>query len=97
VVLLSQVIAHHCNIGYESYSNLHLSKFNGESVTNIRELKNKLEGIRAQLASVGEDTHGPGETTTPDQHLMFEMSNGRVIILDAVAAFKAQEQVRPSE
>ena len=39
VVLLSQVLAHSCNIGYETQRNLVLSKCNGELVRSLKHLK----------------------------------------------------------
>ena len=39
VVLLSQVISHSCNIGYETYRNLHLESFNGRRCCSMRHLK----------------------------------------------------------
>lgn len=86
VVLLSQVIAHHCNIGYESYSNMHLTKFNGENITNIRQLKDRIEELKLRIFS--------DNTSEKDQYLVFEMSNGRIVVIDAKAAFEAQDQVK---
>ena len=39
MVLLSQVLAHSCNIGYETQRNLVLSKCNGELVRSLKHLK----------------------------------------------------------
>ena len=42
VVLLSQVIAHDCNIGYEQYHNMILKSYNSQPVSNIKQLKQLL-------------------------------------------------------
>lgn len=78
VVLLSQVIAHSCNVGYERNRNLRLLTVNGESITNLRHLHSFLQ-------------------TTADRKdvssLVFEFSNGQVMVLDKKSATVAQEQV----
>ncbi|KAG5190607.1 trypsin-like cysteine/serine peptidase domain-containing protein [Tribonema minus] len=38
VVILTQVLAHPANLGYEGMENLHLLKFNGEPVSSLRHL-----------------------------------------------------------
>lgn len=79
VVLLSQVIAHNCNIGYERNRNLWLKKINGESIRNLRHLHAFL-----QSAAVNHTVSS----------LVFEFSNGQIMVLDKQAAQVAQDQVR---
>lgn len=43
VVMLSQVLAHTCNIGYEKMRDVVLSKYNGRRIINLRHLKNLIE------------------------------------------------------
>ena len=42
MVLLSQVIAHKCNIGYEGSHNMQLVKLNGQPIKNLKQLKEML-------------------------------------------------------
>lgn len=49
VVLLSQVIAHACNIGYETHRNLRLVSFNGKHVVNLAQLKKDIEKAKTSL------------------------------------------------
>ena len=84
VVLLSQVISHSCNIGYETYRNLHLKSFNGERVRSLRHLKalvDELEG-KAKCENIGKDAC-----------ITLEFANGQIIVLDEKAAVGAQEQI----
>jgi hypothetical protein len=43
VVILAQVLAHRENLGYDKYSDLHLTKFNGEKVRSLNHLKRLLD------------------------------------------------------
>jgi hypothetical protein len=73
IVLLSQVIAHACNIGYETHRNLRLVSFNGQKVENLAQLKKDIEKAKTSL--------------------VFEFSNGQVLVLDSKAALNAREQI----
>ena len=42
-ILLSQVLSHSCNIGYETNRNMRLVKLNGESVCSLAHLKSLIE------------------------------------------------------
>ena len=41
--MLSQVIAHSCNIGYEMNKNLHLKSFNNIKIKNLKHLKSLID------------------------------------------------------
>jgi hypothetical protein len=41
--MLSQVLAHQCNIGYETQRNMILETFNGVAVKSLRQLKQSLD------------------------------------------------------
>ena len=84
VVLLSQVISHSCNIGYETYRNLHLVKFNGEKVRSMRHLKAMVDQAMQRVEQGG---------GRKDAFIMLEFANGQVIVLDEEAAVGAQAQV----
>ena len=84
VVLLSQVISHSCNIGYETYRNLHLERFNGEQVRSMQHLKILVDEVENRVKLEEEDK---------DAFLTLEFANGQVIVLDERAAVGAQEQI----
>lgn len=113
IVLLSQVLAHNCNIGYENAKNIVLSTVNGQKVNNLQHLrdiialdesptskKNKKnttssgdktnKSSKAVKKVAGKDSGSSGK----DGIIVFEFSNGRVIVLDKAAAVCAQEQIR---
>jgi hypothetical protein len=83
-VLLSQVIAHNCNIGYESMENMLLSNINGVKITNMQQVKDMIDSIRVRVQK--KKILKPKE-----KNLMFEFSNHRVVILDAMDAFAAED------
>ena len=43
IVMLSQVIAHSCNIGYEMNKNLHLKSLNNIKIKNLKHLKSLID------------------------------------------------------
>ncbi|CAN0108707.1 unnamed protein product [Ectocarpus sp. 12 AP-2014] len=54
IVILTQVLAHEVNVGYEGFSNMQLLSFNGESVKSLRHLvrladANRQEFLRFEL------------------------------------------------
>lgn len=82
IVLLSQVLSHTCNIGYEMYHNFRMTKCNGIEVKNLRHLKDITDAALKQY----------GDCNLLD----FELSNGLKIVLDVAEVRHAQEQVRKS-
>ncbi len=78
VVLLSQVIAHTCNIGYETYRNMRLKSLNGITIDNLRQVKQIVD---------------KSNKATKGAPLVFEFSNGQVVVLNSKAAKAAQEQL----
>jgi len=124
MVLLSQVIAHQCNIGYESYNNFHLIKFNGEKVVNLKHLKDKVDeaysrlctGIqtpplvtdaskrtstnskkskKSKASSSKPEEESKSTTLSSDNgdNLVFEFSDGQVVVMNAHAALNARETI----
>lgn len=75
---MSQVIAHNCNVGYERIRNLWLKSVNGELIHNLRHLHTYLHTVAGD-ASVNS--------------LVFEYTNGQMMVLDKQAAQVAQDQV----
>lgn len=51
VVLLSQVISHNCNIGYELCRNLQLKFINGIRVVNLKQLKQIIDSATNEALS----------------------------------------------
>jgi S1-C subfamily serine protease len=85
VVLLSQVISHTCNIGYEMQRNTRLLAFNGIQVKNLKHLNSLIIAAgRKQSADA------LGSVRLP---FVFEFAAGQVIVLDGIAALAAQEQI----
>jgi hypothetical protein len=87
IVVLSQVISHACNIGYEMQRNLRLLSFNGVLVKNLKHLYSMIQ--TAKIA-VGVKSAVKGDKNFP---FVFVFSEGQVIVLDGEAALNAQDQV----
>ena len=100
VVILSQVIAHDCNRGYEMHRNMHLKHFNGVKVTSLKQLKGLIDAVQAEAcakkpkAKAGRSKKGAtGIVSSLEAPLIFEFSAGSCIVLEAEAAFSAQSQI----
>lgn len=77
VVLLSQVIAHTCNIGYETHRNMQLVSLNENPIKNLKGLKQLVDSF----------------LETPTRPLLFEFANGQMIVIDSNAGRVAQSQI----
>jgi hypothetical protein len=80
VVLLSQVIAHSCNIGYERNVNMRLVKVNQQPVRNLKHLKSILFDEVNNLNN--------------SSYLVLEFKTGQIMVLNREAAINAEKQVR---
>lgn len=122
VVMLSQVIAHSCNIGYEMNKNLHLKSLNNIPIKNLKQLKSILDQYEIQKSDILENTKSSKtslkskisktkskivknsdsvekevenglDVLLTSKALVFEFTNDQVVVLDAIEAFDAKEQV----
>merc|ERR1711871_1111307 len=84
IVLLSQVISHTCNIGYEMQRNAWLLSFNGRPVNNLLHLNDMIHSAFKNMDKSRESEDFP---------LVFEFSGGNVIVLDGHAALAAQDEI----
>jgi len=83
LVLLSQVLAHTCNIGYENSRNMILQAFNGVKVLNLKHLKSLLYTT----------TPSVDVSEASSDKLFFEFTNGMILVLDRQSAFEAQHEL----
>jgi hypothetical protein len=84
-VLLSQVLAHTCNIGYENSRNMILHAFNGVKVLNLKHLKSLLYAVAPAAVDVSE--------AASSDKLFFEFTNGMILVLDRQSALEAQHEL----
>jgi len=92
IVILSQVISHSCNIGYETYRNMALKSFNDVTVKNLKHLKSLIDeaaSMSKKQSSAAAKRAGEGLQTP----LVFEFSSNQVIVLEAEKAFAAQREI----
>lgn len=85
VVLLSQVLAHTCNVGYEQLCNIILSSLNGVKIKSLKHLSVEVNKIFSNSSQ-----------SDKNKSLVFEFSNGVVVVIDSDQAKAAQDAVRRS-
>jgi|Transcript_27146 hypothetical protein len=103
VVMLSQVIAHSCNIGYEMNKNLRLMKFNNVEIRNLKQLKELVDGLDSpneskdsskKVSKNGKSSKkSTGEKSQSSSSMVFEFSNGQIVVLDGREALGAKDQI----
>jgi hypothetical protein len=81
IVLLSQVLSHSCNVGYEMFRNLRLKSLNQQLIMNMQTLKKVIEEL-----------YTTSTTTTP--YLIFEFDNGVKLVLNTQEVQQAEKQVK---
>jgi len=81
-VLLSQVIANNCNVGYETMENQLIKTFNGQSIRNLRHLKNLVDEAVAEAAN-----------NSSRRIMVFEATSGVLVVLDSLDAAHSNELV----
>lgn len=78
IIVLSQILAHKCNIGYDGFEHFELSKFGGKSVKNMKQLKTEV-------------WHALESMNTPE--LVFEFVNGAKVVLSSKEVLRAQRDL----
>lgn len=84
IVLLSQVISHSCNVGYETYRNMQLKTYNGEKVKSMKHLK-QLFGESAASAEA--------QAADGNNYITLVFENGQVVVMEEAAAVQAFEDI----
>lgn len=80
IIVISQILAHQCNIGYENgFDYYQLKNFNGKTILNMKDLKNNLW-----------NSLDNGEA---DEELVFDFHNGAKIVLHRQEVLQAQKDV----
>ena len=87
-MILSQVLAHNCNIGYENNRNMVIRSFNGEIVKSLKHLKSMLDTYLEQI-----QMSASSNNSISNSNLVFECTNGMVLVLDGIASVEAQKQI----
>lgn len=128
VVMLSQVISHQCNIGYEMNRNLQLKSFNTIPIKNLKHLKYLLDefdindnydsnnnngnialpkdinNIKDNVKKINKKTkisttalalslNTQDDIRISPKRMVFEFSNGQLIVLDGKQAVLARAQI----
>lgn len=83
IVLLSQVISHSCNVGYETYRNMQLKTYNGVKVKSMKHLKELF----------GKSTAGAEAQARGDDYITLVFENGQVVVLEEPAAVHAFKDI----
>lgn len=80
IVLLSQVISHSCNVGYETFRNMQLKSFNGAKIKSMKHLKELFDESAARASS-------------ESSYITLVFANGQVVVLQESAAVNAFEEI----
>ena len=78
LVLVSQVLAHEVNVGYEDFANLAVEKFNGVQIKNLKQLVELVEQC---------------QTKHTEEFLTFELDMKTLIVLDRKKATKSTQEI----
>lgn len=94
-MILSQVLAHNCNIGYENNRNMVIRSFNGEVVKSLKHLKSMLDIYleQIQIKTSSNSSSKDSNNNSSSSNLVFECTNGMVLVLDGVASIEAEKQI----
>jgi S1-C subfamily serine protease len=96
VLLLSQVLSHPCNVGYEAFHNLQLLSLNGQKVASLGHLRALLDAIYAG-PSWRPSVPAAAAAAAPElSRLEFSFAGGLKLVLNAGEARAAHHQVMPS-
>jgi hypothetical protein len=79
IVLLSQVLVHEVNTGYQHTTNIQVKKFNGIEIRNLQHL--------VSLVEMASDTEAPSE------YVRFDLEFERAIVLERTQAEQASTEV----
>ena len=95
VVVLTQVLAHRSNLGYEQLSNLHLHSFNGVPVTSLAHLDTLIRATCEGRSPINGQQHAhKREREARARHMRFEfLPAEKLIVLEVQAAQAATEAV----
>lgn len=85
VVVLSQVLAHAVNNGYQGYHDLEVRSVNGHKVKNLRHMKELVEGVAEEMISDGDDV------ARPWIEIMLEGS--RLVVIERSVAMEATQEI----
>ena len=95
VVVLTQVLAHRSNLGYEQLSNLHLHSFNGVPVASLAHLDTLIRATCEGRSPINGQQHAhKREREARARHMRFEfLPAEKLIVLEVQAAQAATEAV----
>lgn len=95
IVVLSEVLAHPCNVGYETYRNLRVVACNGQPVLNLHQLRAMVEAALEDLP-LDDDAAGgrlSSAASSSSALLSFTCHGGAMVVLDVAQVRRAQRQI----
>ena len=90
VVVLSQVLAHAVNNGYQGYHDLEVRSVNGHKVKNLRHMKQLVEGVAAEMTP--DPKHG-GDEPQPDPWIEIMLEGSRLLVIERAGAMEATQEI----
>ena len=89
VVVLSQVLAHAVNNGYQGYHDLEVRSVNGHKVRNLRHMKQLVEGVADEM------TRDVSENVDAVSHPWIEimLEGSQLIVIERPGAMDATQEI----
>jgi hypothetical protein len=105
VVILSQVLTHEVNMGYQTMTDAQITHVNKELIVNLKHFKTVvdkavkafLDGKAAAESDATPAVTGEGEVekeaSSASVHLSLDLKDGRVVVLDIAAALAVHDEL----
>ena len=88
--MLSQVLAHAVNNGYQGYHDLEVRSVNGHKVKNLRHMKQLVEGVAAEMTP---DLKHNGHETQPGPWIEIMLEGSRLLVIERAGAMEATQEI----
>ena len=89
VVVLSQVLAHAVNNGYQGYHDLEVRSVNGHKVRNLRHMKQLVEGVADEMVR---DVSKNLDAVSPPW-IEITLEGSRLIVIERSSAIDATQEI----
>eukprot|EP01043_Picozoa_sp_COSAG02_P094661 COSAG02_NODE_31079_length_539_cov_1.611364_1_plen_134_part_00 len=86
IVVLSQVLAHAVNNGYQGYHDLEVRAVNGHKVRNLRHMKELVEGVAEEM------NHSDGDDVAR-QWIEIMLEGSRLVVIERSVAMEATQEI----
>ena len=93
VVVLSQVLAHAINNGYQGYHDLEVRSVNGTTVRNLRHMKALVEGTAEELSAGASAAEGEAAGASLSPWIEIVLEGSRLVVIPREGAMAATQEI----